>query len=1005
MKRITFFMLLFLLCIGGSRAQVQVGEGSNVDQPLPIYPNYGYTYSQSIYLGSEINAAGNITSIKWKYTGINAMPNSQNLVVYIGYTSKTEFASESDWEDVANLTQVYSGGIVVSAGTGWATITFDQPFAYNGLDNLVVAVDENKPGYDSYENVFHNTAVTGDRSIYAYSDEVNVDPANPNFDGDNEDAFVDRGVAGFVPNIIFGGIQQACPTPTALAFSNATATSAQFTWQVNGTETAWQVLVLADGSDVPTSETTGVAVSGTAAYTSPAELASGSVYQFYVRANCGDGFSSWTNPLTFTTLCDDFGDFEENLESTPNEGIPDCWYKLIQSEDQYAYIQVYTESGDDDAENKMIEMGNSDDAQAQLFFVSPKLSALPLATNRLRFKARAYNDTVIVGTMTDRANPSTFTAIETIPLTDQFAEYYVNIPATTGFIAFKHGLGHQYSSVYLDDIVWEPLPTVVPDCIPNITVSVNEECGNFATAFEWEGSDLAEGYKISLGTASGVYSILDNVAIGNVTSYSYEGNIGTTYYYKIVPFNGLGAATACTEGTFTTSAIGCYCTSLPTSVDNDGVTSVQVGTVDFDTTGGQTYYDNTDPQVTLSQGLYSNVKVTFETHYTYDTHIWIDFNDNYRFDANERVFTGVSTDDDLTILNASFIMPATAPLGVHAMRIGTADNGQQDPDPCYSDAFGVTLDFKVNIIEASCTPTVVSSSTAVGNCASNQYFVDVNVVTLGSGTHTITDGTTTYPVTATGIAHIGPFDTETTVSLSFLNGGDGLCDFPLGDFGYICPPVNDDCSGAVALTVNADYDCAVVTNGTVKGATDSLVPNVGEIGTPSNDVWYTFVATATTQRVSLINVEGSNTDMVHEVFEGTCNGLTSIYINDGDTSDLSGLTVGATYYVRVFTYYSFTDEEDTTFDVCIGKDPALGTGTFNNAEFTYYPNPVNNVLNLSYAHAISDISVYNLLGQQVIAKTVNSNNGQIDMSGLSRGTYMVKVTADNQVKTIKVIKE
>jgi hypothetical protein len=46
-----------------------------------------------------------------------------------------------------------------------------------------------------------------------------------------------------------------------------------------------------------------------------------------------------------------------------------------------------------------------------------------------------------------------------------------------------------------------------------------------------------------------------------------------------------------------------------------------------------------------------------------------------------------------------------------------------------------------------------------------------------------------------------------------------------------------------------------------------------------------------------------------------------------------------------------------------------------------------------------------LVGQEVMTKAVNANQSQIDMSHLSAGTYLVKVTADNQVKTIKVIKE
>ena len=40
-----------------------------------------------------------------------------------------------------------------------------------------------------------------------------------------------------------------------------------------------------------------------------------------------------------------------------------------------------------------------------------------------------------------------------------------------------------------------------------------------------------------------------------------------------------------------------------------------------------------------------------------------------------------------------------------------------------------------------------------------------------------------------------------------------------------------------------------------------------------------------------------------------------------------------------------------------------------------------------------------------MTKAVNANQSQIDMSSLATGAYLVKVTADNQVKTIKVFKE
>lgn len=79
----------------------------------------------------------------------------------------------------------------------------------------------------------------------------------------------------------------------------------------------------------------------------------------------------------------------------------------------------------------------------------------------------------------------------------------------------------------------------------------------------------------------------------------------------------------------------------------------------------------------------------------------------------------------------------------------------------------------------------------------------------------------------------------------------------------------------------------------------------------------------------------------------------------------------------------------------------LKTGDFNSSEFTYYPNPVKDVLNLSYSQTISDVSV----GQKVIEKNINYNEAVLDMSALPSGSYIAKVAFENQIKTIKVVKE
>ena len=109
---------------------------------------------------------------------------------------------------------------------------------------------------------------------------------------------------------------------------------------------------------------------------------------------------------------------------------------------------------------------------------------------------------------------------------------------------------------------------------------------------------------------------------------------------------------------------------------------------------------------------------------------------------------------------------------------------------------------------------------------------------------------------------------------------------------------------------------------------------------------------------------------------------------------------GTTNFIDPCLGAAFGQVEEYTVNVS-----TLGTTSFDNGNFNAYPNPVKNILNLSFTKTITNVSVSNLLGQEIMAKSINANQSQVDMSNLATGTYMVKVTSDNEVKTIKVIKE
>jgi subtilisin-like proprotein convertase family protein len=137
------------------------------------------------------------------------------------------------------------------------------------------------------------------------------------------------------------------------------------------------------------------------------------------------------------------------------------------------------------------------------------------------------------------------------------------------------------------------------------------------------------------------------------------------------------------------------------------------------------------------------------------------------------------------------------------------------------------------------------------------------------------------------------------------------------------PPINNDCSGAIPLNVNSGYICDMITSGSVIGATTSLVDGNSCVGFENDDVWFSFVATATTQVISLSDVTGSTTDMVHSLWKGTdCNNLTFVpgSCSDADISTPSGLTIGQTYYVRVNTKTNLPNQT-ASFSICVSIMP------------------------------------------------------------------------------------
>jgi gliding motility-associated-like protein len=129
---------------------------------------------------------------------------------------------------------------------------------------------------------------------------------------------------------------------------------------------------------------------------------------------------------------------------------------------------------------------------------------------------------------------------------------------------------------------------------------------------------------------------------------------------------------------------------------------------------------------------------------------------------------------------------------------------------------------------------------------------------------------------------------------------------------------SNDCSTATTLPVTAN--CSSPTAGTTASATQSIP---GCAGTADDDVWYQFTATATAHKITVTPSVGM--DPVVQVFSGTCAALTSLVCRDlgfsGDPEivNLTGLTIGNVYRVRVYHYAAGAGSG--TFTICCTVAP------------------------------------------------------------------------------------
>ncbi|ANF49449.1 hypothetical protein A0O34_02280 [Chryseobacterium glaciei] len=278
-------------------AQITLGSGTTTGA-YPIASNWGYNYTQQIISKTSINAAatGNITGLKFYLPAAAVLDKSNQWEVFVGHTTLTAFAgtTAASWIATSAMTQVFTGTITNNAGV--VEVTFTTPFAYNNTDNLVIAVHENKPDFNSTSDYFYASASgTTNSSMYYRNDTTDFNPAVPIAAG---------GRAATLSNVTLLGLMPAsapvCPVVSApVAAATGVSVLPTITWAASPSASSYKISIGTTPGGTNVMNMTDVG--NVTTYTLTTALSFSTQYYYTVYATNAAGSSTGCTERSFTT--------------------------------------------------------------------------------------------------------------------------------------------------------------------------------------------------------------------------------------------------------------------------------------------------------------------------------------------------------------------------------------------------------------------------------------------------------------------------------------------------------------------------------------------------------------------------------------------------------------------------------------------------------------------------------------------------------------------------------
>ena len=217
------------------------------------------------------------------------------------------------------------------------------------------------------------------------------------------------------------------------------------------------------------------------------------------------------------------------------------------------------------------------------------------------------------------------------------------------------------------------------------------------------------------------------------------------------------------------------------------------------------------------------------------------------------------------------------------------------------------------------------------------------------------------------------------------------------------PPINDECSAAAALTIDA-----AASAGTLNKATSSTSTTMCQ---SYYDVFYNFTAQGTSYKISA--VPDVNLDISVSVFP-SCGGTLVNCANNasaGETEDLTltNLTPGQQYFIQIGNAGANPNAGAVpTFTVQVNNAIATDLTASELEEMNIFPNPASNKLTLKTSLTGNKVvEIISLSGHNLLEATFNDSTSTLNLDSVPQGMYLLRLTdsdGNTIVRKISILK-